>query len=498
MDFIYSDQMIPQLAKDYDQEDEIAIVGGGASGLVSAYFLTEAGHNPKKITIYERNNYLGGHARTLFLHKVSDRELYVIQDYQLTFANKYKDIFLQFVDHNHQEQRAQVNGNPNVIPVDIGVCGFSVNYRNFKTLLSNFTDEDGIPFYQYDYLEEVSRAISLDNLVLRSDKVLGGQLWRPWNWLRLFRLKSDVKKMVNYLGQKDISHWQTKTIQSLLDDLRADGIAEDGIALLCAFAQVGSGYSDAQFSEISAGYLYTFFMQGNFNNAGENNTTFLHGVSVYLQKLVTHLQNLGVNMQKEWEDTAKHTIFAMQPYDAQKINNNLPPIKRSDSILYIHCDPSVLGNMDTVLSYGSINNTKQATWDLDRMRPNHPDVGAYITFSIPDDEAVLDQQLFKGGEVHLLHGLSNNSHNLYEKPLKQVWQHAVIDLSAEKNRRDIWANHQGKENRYYCSSSYLYSMLHENAVTSALDVVCLLTGQQEQLAKQDFKPSNYTAEIYGG
>ena len=497
MDFLYSNQTIPQIAEDYGKEDEIAIVGGGASGLASAYFLTELGHNPKKITIYERNNYLGGHARTLFLHKVNNRELYVIQDYQLEFANEYKDIFLQFLDYNNNKRRVQVNDNPKVIPVDIGVCGFSVNYRNFKTLLSNITDEDGIPFYQFDYLEEVSRAISLDNLVLRSDKILGGQLWRPWNWLRLFRLKSDVKKMVNYLGQKDIPYWQTRTIQSLLDELRADGISEDGIALLCAFAQVGSGYSDAQFAEISAGYLYTFFMQGNFNNAGENNTTFLHGTSVYLQKLATHLLNLGVNVQKDWEDTAKHTIFAMQPYDAQRINNNLPQIKRSDSILYIHCDPAVLGNMDTVLSYGSINNTKQATWDLDRMRPNLPDVGAFITFSIPDDEATIDKQLFKGEEAELLYNVSGNTHNLFDKPLKHIWQHAVIDLPGEKDRRDIWANHQGKENRYYCSSSYLYSMLHENAVTSALDVVCLLTGQQAQLAKQGFKPSTYTTEIYG-
>lgn len=497
MDAKHKNHKVDQLSKDYHPDDDIAIVGGGASGLASAYFLIEAGHRPEKITIYERNNYLGGHARTVYLHKVSDDELYAIQDYQIEFENKYKDIFLRFVDHKNSDQRVQVNGNPNVIPVDIGVCGFSVNYDNFKTLLSNLTDEDGIPFYQYDYLEEVSRAINLDNLVLRSDKILGGQLWRPWNWLRLFRLKRDVKTMVAYLEKKKMSHWQRQTIQSLLDELKANGIAQDGLDLLCAFAQVGSGYSDAQFSQISAGYLYKLFIQGNFHNAGENNTTFLHGVSVYIQKIATYLQNLGVNIAKEWDGSAKYTIFAMQPYDARKLNDALPEIPNADSLLYIHCDRSVLGKIDTVLGYGKVNNIKQATWDLDRMRPNHPDVGAYITFSIPDYEATLDKQLFNGEAVQLLHEVSRNDHNLYEAPLKQVWQHAIIDVAAEEARRDIWQHFQGKENRYYCSSSYLYCMLHENAITSALDVICMLTGAHDNLVAQGFKVSDYTYEIHG-
>lgn len=40
----------------------IAIIGGGASGMISAYLLDQQGH---EVTVYERQNVLGGHIRTL-------------------------------------------------------------------------------------------------------------------------------------------------------------------------------------------------------------------------------------------------------------------------------------------------------------------------------------------------------------------------------------------------------------------------------------------------
>ena len=488
---------IPQLSKDYTTADEIAIIGGGAAGLASAYFLIEAGHSPGKISIYEKENYFGGHGRTLYLHKVSVDELYVIQAYEMEFENNYKDIFLLFNDHNNTSQRIKINGNPNIIPVDVGVCGFSKNYFNFKNLLSRIVDKKGIPFLEYDYLEEVSRSINLDNLILRSDKMMAGQLWYPWNWYRLFRLKRGVKKIVTYCNKKGMPYLQSITVKDLLAELKANGISQDALDLLSAFCQVGSGYSHAQFAEISAGYLFSFFMQGNFNNAGENNTIFLYGVSVYLYKLVSYLKNKGVSFKKDGGDSAKHTIYAVQPYDAKQLNSNLPEMVSTKSIVYIHCDSSFQGKVDTVLSYGKINNINQATWDLDRMRPKHPDMGAYITFSIPDYESTIDKQLFKANKAQFISKAAKNSQNLYKTPLKHTWQHAFINITGEEVRRDIWQNHQGKNNEYYCSSSYLYCMLHENAITSALDTVCLLTGKHKEVAALGFKISDYTNKIHG-
>ena len=489
-------RIVTQLSKDYSPNDEIAILGGGASGLASAYFLLQAGHQANKISIYEKNSYLGGHARTLYLHRVSAKELYAIQDYEMEFENNYKDIFLRFIDHNKTAQKVKVNDNPNIVPVDIGVCGFSKNYHNFKNLLSTLKSQSGIPVYEYDYLEEVSRSINLHQLVLRSDKFLYGQLWRPWNWFRLFRLKGDVKKLVAHCDKKGMDYLRSISIQQLRQELKSNGIGQDALDLLCAFCQVGSGYSDEQFAAISASYLYSFFLLGNFNNAGENNTILLYGVSAYLHKLVAYLKEQGVQFKKERGEKGmgKHTIYAMQPYDAQKLNLNLPALKSTRSILYVHCDQFFQGEIDTVLSYGKVNDIALATWDLDRMRPKHPDVGAFITFSIPDYESTIDTKL---KNTQYLRDTVGNGHNLYDAPLKKVWQHAFIDPAAETMRRDIWKQQQGKDNAYYCSSSYLDCMLHENALTSGLDVVCMLTGAHRQLAKLGFNPSLTTMDIYG-
>jgi uncharacterized protein len=41
---------------------KVAIVGGGASGMVTAYLLDQQGH---EVTVFERQASLGGHIRTL-------------------------------------------------------------------------------------------------------------------------------------------------------------------------------------------------------------------------------------------------------------------------------------------------------------------------------------------------------------------------------------------------------------------------------------------------
>lgn len=489
------DQSIRQVSEDYHPDDAVSVVGGGGSGLAAAYFLIEAGHRGERITISEKRSYLGGHARTVYLHKESPDALYAVQSYELDIDGP--DIFLRFVDHTGAERRVQVNGNPDVIPVDTGVCGFSVHYYNFQHALSRLTEQEGRTFSQYDYLEEVSRSINLPGIVLRWDRPLGGQLWRPWNWHRVSRLKRDVPRMVAHCQERGLRHLQALTIAELLGELRAIGVSPDALELLCAFCQVGSGYSDAQFADISAGYLYTFFMQANLHNAGVNNTTFLYGVSAYLAQLVAHLRARGVKFSRTPDAAARHTIYAMQPRDAHKLNGDLPLVDRCRSVLYVHCDASIAGGADTVLTYGIVNGLAQATWDLDRMRPNLPDVGAFITFTTPDHEDRIDGQLFGDSGVTFLTDKLENGHNLYDAPLKKVWQHAVIDVPAEQARRDVWQHHQGRGNAYYCSSSYLYCMLHENAFTSALDVVCMMTGAHDRLVDRGFRPSDHTYELYG-
>ena len=50
--------------------NKIAIIGSGVSGLFTSYLLSEK----YKVTMYEKNNYLGGHAKTIYI-KVDNKQI---------------------------------------------------------------------------------------------------------------------------------------------------------------------------------------------------------------------------------------------------------------------------------------------------------------------------------------------------------------------------------------------------------------------------------------
>jgi len=413
---------------------------------------------------------------------------------------------LAFVDHEGSQQAFPLVHTPSLVPVDIGVCGFSSNYTNFDHMLSLLARRSGGTgavqgtLEPYEYGREVSYGIEVDGLVLRSDRLAWGQLWKPWNWYRAIKLSTDTDKMVRYCREKGLAYWRTKTVTDLRAEMEALNICETTIAWMLSFCQVGSGFSNTQFSEISAAYWYHFFTQGNFHNLGAHNMIFMYGTTAYIATLTAHIVDRGVRVEQGQARRGRHTIYAIQPFDSADAGAVLPPIEQSTALAYVHCDGSIVANkrLNTVLVYGEINGIAQASWDVDAMRPDHPDVGAFVTFTTPDHEEELDAQLFKGGSPLYMHEVERNDHNLYETPLKVRWRHGVIDVAAERARRDFWRDAQGANHTWYCGSTYLKCMLHENAITSALDAVCLLTGAQAKLEARGFRVSDDTLELHRG
>ena len=60
---------------------EIAIIGGGFTGLTAAYYLSKKDH---QVTIFEKNNYLGGLAAGF---KLKNLQWYLEKHYHHFFAN---------------------------------------------------------------------------------------------------------------------------------------------------------------------------------------------------------------------------------------------------------------------------------------------------------------------------------------------------------------------------------------------------------------------------
>ena len=63
-----------------------AVIGAGVRGLVSAYVLARAG---MKVMLYEKENYLGGHAKTVSVDGVL-LDLGFIQSGKVTFLHHKK------------------------------------------------------------------------------------------------------------------------------------------------------------------------------------------------------------------------------------------------------------------------------------------------------------------------------------------------------------------------------------------------------------------------
>lgn len=89
---------------------KILIIGSGISGLSSAYFL----RNKYKITILEKNNYIGGHTHTHTLHENGKK--YQYDSGFIVFNNKNYPNFINLInklkiDYQHSEMSFSVVNN---------------------------------------------------------------------------------------------------------------------------------------------------------------------------------------------------------------------------------------------------------------------------------------------------------------------------------------------------------------------------------------------------
>ncbi|MGM0641844.1 MAG: NAD(P)-binding protein, partial [Thermotogota bacterium] len=74
---------------------EIAIIGAGFSGLLSAYLLEKKGH---KVTVYEKEELTGGHCRT-----VLNKDTYFELGSVFSFNKKIKDLLVKLkVDYTER------------------------------------------------------------------------------------------------------------------------------------------------------------------------------------------------------------------------------------------------------------------------------------------------------------------------------------------------------------------------------------------------------------
>jgi uncharacterized protein len=109
---------------------KIAIIGGGASGMVTAYLLDKQGH---QVTIFERESTLGGHIRTLNQNVQPNQS-----DCNLVLENGVLEFPTSF--HNFINLMAELDVE--LEPVNIGSALFLKNGKHYLSRVAidrNFT-----------------------------------------------------------------------------------------------------------------------------------------------------------------------------------------------------------------------------------------------------------------------------------------------------------------------------------------------------------------------
>jgi uncharacterized protein len=127
---------------------KIAIIGGGASGMVTAYLLDKQGHD---VTVFERQSTLGGHIRTLNQN---------VQPNQSDCAEVLECGVLEFPTAFHHFMALMQDLGVELEPVSIGSAMFFENGNNFLSAVmiqKNFTG-----------LKRLIEHFRIDTLYLRS------------------------------------------------------------------------------------------------------------------------------------------------------------------------------------------------------------------------------------------------------------------------------------------------------------------------------------------
>lgn len=404
----------------------IAVIGGGISGLASAYLLA-ANH---KVTVYDAGPHLGGHARTLVAGKNGDQ------------------------------------------PVDTGFIVF--NYANYPHLTRMFRDLD-VPVEKSD----MSFGATIDNghveYGLRDLGALIGQrrnLMRP----KFYGMVRDILRF-NARAEEAASDDST-TIADLTRDLKL-GDWFDRYYLMPICGAIWSTPAE-EIGAFPARSLVQFFRNHALLSASGQHQwwTVSGGSREYVRRLADHLTNAGVDIKhntpvrgvcRNGIQSTVHTseghkefdqvIFACHSDDALDLldrptkdeHDALSAIRYQDNTTILHCDPSQMPKRESCWS----------SW-VYKAEHDAPNNGIGVTYWMNrlqniDESDPLFVSLNPSREVP--------QHLIYDQT---TFRHPVFDRAALKGQEKL-KTIQGHNNTWF-AGAYTRHGFHEDGFASAVRV----------------------------
>ena len=407
----------------------IAIIGSGISGLYAAYLL----HKEYDITVYEKEQYLGGHTRTLSVEYKNGVNIDVDTGFIVFNEQNYPNFtkMLKSLDVRY--------GNS-----DMSFAVTSSNYKDpeikYSDINSFFADKKAIFSYKrYNLLYNINK----------------------FNYLSIKTLKN-IKNNI-----KDI------TLYEFLKDNKFNDFFIDNYVL-----PMGSSIWSCKPSQIlKFPYLSYVRFMNNHGLLSISNQPQWHyiknGSKTYVNSLIEYIDadnrvnsevkeviksNNGVKIRTDdSNDEYDYVFFCNHPNEVTSIGKNLSnhqidvlkDIKYSKNEVVLHKDPSIMPR----------NSKCWASWVYKKTKNNHP-ILSYWMNSLQD----IDNKypIF----VSLNPGEQIKEDKIFNK---HILEHPLFDMTA-RNAQNLMPLIQGENNSFFCGAYNKYGF-HEDGVVSSIKAV---------------------------
>jgi len=429
------------------EKKSIAIIGTGIAGMACAHFLK----NKYELTIYEKNNYVGGHTNTITVEEDGE-EVFIDTGFMVFNHVTYPLLTKLFKDLNVPTKKTDMSFSVQHIPSKLEYCGSGVN--------GLFAQRKNIFNRRY-----IRMLMQISRFNKESINILDDPKFDDYSLGKYIQEKGyDEDMLWKYLIPMSSAVWSTPM------DRMLDFPAKTLVRFFFNHGFLGLNTQHQWYTVINGSKSYRDIMIAPFKNNIEVNNAAVK-VSRENDLTMVHTKN---GSQKAFNKViiATHGDEALALLDKPTSDEQrlLSKFKYQENIATLHTDESVMPK------------TKRAwsSWNY-RMNPNpkgssslgFPPLGPGLASTIYWMNSLQQVSKKKNYFVNI-----NDSESIDPKKIIKTiaYTHPLFDTETAKAQKEL-PNLNESGSVYYCGSYFRYGF-HEDALLSSVNLCDKLSGEK--------------------